>query len=37
MAYDWERGPTAFERHRKKVAYAILIAGIAWVVLGVLR
>ena len=27
MRYNWERAPTAFERHRKALAAAILIAG----------
>lgn len=27
MRYNWERAPTAFERHRKVLAAAILIAG----------
>jgi hypothetical protein len=27
MRYNWERAPTAFERHRKTLAAAILIAG----------
>jgi hypothetical protein len=27
MRYNWERAPTSFERHRKALATAILIAG----------
>ncbi|TJX33555.1 MAG: hypothetical protein E5W21_29690, partial [Mesorhizobium sp.] len=27
MRYNWDRAPTAFERHRKALAAAILIAG----------
>ena len=27
MRYNWERAPTAFERHRRTLAAAILIAG----------
>ena len=27
MRYNWERAPSAFERHRKALAAAILIAG----------
>lgn len=27
MRYNWERAPTAFERHRKVLATAILIFG----------
>jgi hypothetical protein len=30
MAYNWERGPTAFERHWKKAAAAILILVAGW-------
>jgi len=27
MRYNWDRAPTGFERHRKALAAAILIAG----------
>lgn len=32
MAYNWEREPTAFERHWKKAAIALLILAATWAV-----
>lgn len=36
MRYNWERAPTAFERHRKALAAAILIAGGVGLILAAL-
>lgn len=36
MTYNWERGPTRFERHRKTVALVLLIGAVAWVVFAIL-